>query len=353
MLQMQHKNSWCLVLTLVLLSALVSAVRINEIMPNPDDKCSDCTEWVELYSDAPINMTDWQINTTNQKTNLSFYIQDYLIITKNKSIFLNYWNADANKIFEWRGMSLANAGEPIFLFNKTSIIDGLVFPMVPENKSYSLSNLGWIVCEKASPGKENSCETSIQSQNKTNENITQKEAMTLEFNDEFFADKSIEIDVKAENLNGSYDMKMYLTTEDDKIISEIYDDSWKSGIYYILQFFTGTGNKTKTSEIKISKEYLNFTGKANLIARLRKNSDIIIEIRKDVRIKQRQELAANPEADYQNKSEEKEEIILLNPKDIKTPEIWKSKASYIKDYGVYSFIFLCVLLVILLIIKKI
>ncbi len=122
-------------ISLFILLCLVSAsVRVNEVMSNPEDTsiCSqaDCTEWIELYADSSTSLVNWFINTTNEKTNFSYNIDDYLIITKNKSVFIEKWSSvDESKVIEWRSMSLLNGGESIFLFDDSlELKDSVEYP---------------------------------------------------------------------------------------------------------------------------------------------------------------------------------------------------------------------------------
>lgn len=360
-----------LIILIIIFSNFVFALRVNEVMPDPADNCGDCTEWIELYSSSPTNLTNWIINTTNEKTNFSFYIEDYLIITRNKTIFNNLWVINDSKIVEWKGMSLKNSGEGIFLFDDNlNLVYEVNYPTIPTNKTYSLlSNFSWIICNEPTPGRENSCQNQQSQNNQTQQNQTNqtdsqenqtssKIYLELEYNEE--VGKDFEVNITAFNLNGSYDVKVYLE-DNGTIISEIYDVNWKSGSYYVNNFFNGTGNKSGSLKLRLQKKYENFTGEAAIYGKIRNNNKIIDEFSDNITVIKEEETiiekdsndeSLNGSLDLENIETESSIIRLNEPKDIKSAEIWKSKTQYIKEYAIYGFTLLCVIIIILLLIRK-
>lgn len=314
---MWRKNTWCLAIITgifcVMLNSASAEVRINEVMPNPEDNCSDCTEWIEIYASSPTNLTNWIINATNQKSNFSFYLEDFLIITKDKTNFLNYWSINSNKVIEWSGMSLLNSGEDIFLFNYSSApISSINYPDFQSyaNKSYSLlPNSSWAICSSPTPGSVNSC-SSPQPQCFQNWSCSAWGSCTngeqtrscIDLNNCYNStgkpseDQScitntsiyLELDYASEVKNGEfeitaklynlelkdYDIKVYVTFEEnDTVISETYNENeWKSSTYYINNIVSGTGNKTLNVKLRIDDKYSKFKGNAKLNARLRESA---------------------------------------------------------------------------------
>jgi len=384
-MSLRRKNCWCLALTaiflLLLFSVNVSAVRINEVMPKtPASIYGDNCEWIELYGQNE-NLIDYTINTTNEKTNFSVYVENYIIITKNKTAFMQNWNVSENKIIEWRGISLLDSGENVFLFdNSSTLISNLSYPSFSsyENKTYSLlSNLNWVICNEPTPGQENLCQEQNSNYNQTQNNTTNQTNQSqqntsiflkLDYEKEINNGEEFDVEVRAFNLNNSYDVKVYVDFDNGTTISETYDENekaWKSSKYYIEKVFSRTGNKTVNLRIRI-KEENNFTGNGQINARLRETGTdkVVAEFLDNIKILEKQ--ASNTgtnETTSQNANEtesvnlmETRNVIKLNsPKDIKSQNaeiVWKSKTQYIKEYGVYAFVILCVFLVILLVIKK-
>jgi len=100
------------VLAFLLIMLEVGGFMISEIHPNPDDACRDCSEWIEIYND---NTSD-NFSVNGEMLNISF--DDYIILTRNKSIFIGLWDADPEKVFEF-GIRLPNSGGEIDVSRKT------------------------------------------------------------------------------------------------------------------------------------------------------------------------------------------------------------------------------------------
>lgn len=185
----------------------------------------------------------------------------------------------------------------------------------------------------------------------------EKEKTILDINseDEIDINKEFEAEIIADNLEEeNYDLKVYVEY-DGKIISQIYDknlEKWKSGNYYVENIFEGPGKKRDKLKLRISEK--NYTGEANIIAKLRKsegsqvaNANMNIELKRI--IENKTNVILNQSDD--KKTIEKE-IIYLNPKDINTIKIWKSNTQYIKEYSIYFFTFFCLVIILIFIIKK-
>ncbi len=364
------KKSWKIALSLVFLvhlflfSSLVSALRINEVELNPEGSDSG-KEWLELYSQEEINLTGYNIkNNDNNVINLT-----KLFSSQKFSGFL---------IVNLSSQFLDNSNERVFLFMDNNKIDetSILADSYNDNRTWQYCNNNWTL----NPGtkeEENSCQNLTQNQtnqtqqnntNQTQQNRTQinntKEYIELYAENEMENGKEIEIEIKAYNLEEKYDLKVYIENN-GKIISEIYDknsNKWKSGTYYLDDIFSGTGNKSAIVKIRIDEEYKDFVGEADIIAKIRKSgtSNILDEVNDMIIINQK---ATEENNNFVTGSvietlEEKNltnSVIRLNnrnEKDIKTQGIWKSKSEYIKEYSLYGFALFCVIVIILLIIRK-
>jgi hypothetical protein len=401
----------------VLINCASGDVWINEIMANPIDSCSDCSEWIEIYSNSSRDMINWTINTTNEQINFSFYIEDFLIITRNKSAFMQIWpNVNESKIINWSYMSLLNGGESIFLFDSNSqLISNITYPSFDDdaNKTYSKRlDSNWTICNLPTPSANNSCQqqTCIQNwscsawgtctsgaQTRTCtdlnncSNITGKPAenqscssssdiyLELEYEDEVQNGEEFEVEVKAYYLEDEdYDIKVYVTSEEDTIISETYDetdDDWSSSNYYINEIVSGPGNKTVTFKLRIDSGYEDFKGEAKINAKIKKNGGSAIDdVTADIEILEKEEdgdeggssttsttattqTSTTTSSSSNSTNSSTDEIVKLNTKkqeNIKTSGgkvLYRSKAEYFKDYGIYGFAFVCIIIIIVLLIK--
>src|SRR3989344_3855966 len=367
-----------------------SAIRINEIMPNPSDGCNDCTEWIEIYAQNE-NLTNYEINTTNEKTNFSAYIEDFLIITKNKTVFLNYWGISESKVIEWKGISLLNSGESIFLFdNLSTLISNVAYPSFSshENKTYSLlSNSSWTICNEPSPGSVNSCQSQQnQTQNETNQTQQNQTQNTTEQNQTSQTNQSIptiilaypleiswgesaSIEIYAYNLDeATYDAKIYISDDGGVVISETYsfdEAKFKSSVYYVLGAFSGNSSR-KNFTIR-TKEESEFTGEANISVKLSKSgaSSIYLEYSGKIKVVEAKSGSSNSSesiaksADAGTGGNGSEEIIRLNTLATESKEdleeagkeggiLFMSKREMIKKYLIYAFAAFLVALIIVL-----
>jgi hypothetical protein len=162
-----------LIIFSILSAVLSNAIIINEILPNPEEY-SDA-EWIELFSSETINLSGWRLDTTGQVYNFTnATISDFLIVTKNKTSFLLLWPyVSQDKIIEWTGMGLNNAGEPVYLFNQSVLVDSTIYPSFSskQGKSWGKMNNGtFVVCNLPTPSEINNCtQQSNQSQGQQNE----------------------------------------------------------------------------------------------------------------------------------------------------------------------------------------
>ncbi len=158
----------------LLIACNVQAVVINEIVPNPTDY-RDRSEWIEIVSQGNTSLENITVDTGETNPiilNGSIKAGEFLIITKNKTAFLEIWNSNVT-VFEGRGMSLHNEGDNITIYNSTGIISNISYPDFSKKEGYSwarMDNGSWVYCDSPTPGEPNSFTNA--SVNETEENQT-------------------------------------------------------------------------------------------------------------------------------------------------------------------------------------
>ena len=184
-------------------------------------------------------------------------------------------------------------------------------------------------------------------------------------------DFEVIVDVEGED-DTIYDGKLWIESK-GKIISDGYDEkkeSWRSGYYYINEFFVDGVNKVS---LRIDEDYRNFIGGGFIYFKFRDNDQIgnEIEVLKFKEIESDEdENTDNPiedskeEPKVENVEGEVKEIVLepislgikvstVEEKDINTDNVvYQSKGFKILEIAVYGFTLLCVLLCILVIWRK-
>lgn len=333
---------------LILSLSYVSAVRINEVELNPDGGDSG-NEWIELYSEQEINITDWIILSTNGRNmtfNASF--SDYWIINTPYNLLTN----DNNRL------SLINSTGDI-IFGTANLSDSL-----DDNRTWQFCNNSWIFIN-GTKNLTNFCVlTPINTSNpKATQNTTanqiqiQEIIISLDYDSEIYNNEEFDVKVETENLeDADYDIKIFLEY-DDKIISEIYDEEdekWKSGNYYVYNVLLGPGEDSNEFSLRLNKNNVNFTGKAKIYARLRKSSSSSYEEESDtvkfIKKAEKQSIINNINNSSIASINKAEGIIKLEGKDIKS---YKSRSEYIKEYSVYGFtLFLVILMLGLIVWRK-
>ncbi|MCL6500559.1 MAG: lamin tail domain-containing protein, partial [Candidatus Pacearchaeota archaeon] len=270
------------IFTISLLSVpLVSAIIINEILPNPEEY-SDA-EWLELFSSETINLTGFKLDTTNQiYTFNNTIITDYLVIAQNKTSFLLLWpNVPPEKIIEWSGMRLNNGGETVSLLNGSTVINTTTYPSFSSKagKSWArLENGTFVVCNNPTPLANNNCSQ----QNQQEPNIQ------LNYPQEVQCNENFSITLNAFNFeDGSYDVKIDILDAYDEShrVGKVWNGTkWLSTNSYvnsILNIVGGNGTANLTYKVE------NFDGEAILRSKIRKTGsssynqfdDYLLEVR--------------------------------------------------------------------------
>ncbi len=153
------KISLILIFFLVIFFLIKSslALELNEIYPNPFGKDED-DEWIELFAEES-DKGNWTIGDLSSNSSFSLNFTGFLILTRNKTKFLEFWNVASNKIIEISGIKLNNNGDEIFLFNNSTLIDSVKYPSFSnkEGKSFAKLNGSWVVCSTPTPLSPNFC----------------------------------------------------------------------------------------------------------------------------------------------------------------------------------------------------
>jgi len=356
------------IISLFLVQIVSAGVRINEVMANTPENTyggSDC-EWIELYNNAEVNMTNWTIDTNGQSHEFSFYLKDFLIITGNKSCFLDNWNVEESKIIEWTNIGLVNTGDNVTLLdNESVIIQNFDYDDSHPEESWQFCSNDWIE-NPPTPGSENDCE---EDENPDPVDNNEDTYIELEWDEEDIVNgEEFQIKVKAYYLdNEIYDVKVWIEDDDEVVISETYDenDEWVVSSQYYNEFFDDPDeNESKKIKLRIKTKYDNFKGDAKILAKLRLNEDgdIVDDFDEDIEILEKEEDVVDNKDD--SKDDDKDtstKLISLGNKDnvsktedIKTKNniVYESKQELIKKYAIYGFALFCVLLCILLAFEK-
>jgi len=356
-----------LIINLFLVVLVSAEVRINEVELNPEGSDSG-NEWIELYSNSEINLTGFKIiNNDNESINLSQNINGYYIIS-------------------FQGQFLDNSDERLFLYNSSNLVfeTPLISDSGNDNKNWQYCNGNWSFVYMTK-NHENNCSSAQnnppQNTSNTEQTSDSKISVKIEFDeDEIINGDEFSIDVKAKNLkNEKYNLKIWIKKEDnDNIISERYGEdssgkkAWKSGNYYAYDFFEGTGNKTETLDLRIKKDYADFSGDAEICFKLEGFDEDCesIEVLEGENKKQEKEdsdknnteeikttvkISASNEIIKLGGSEFKEKTAGNNDINNKNPNnniIYESKTEKIKAYSVIGFAVLCLGLVILVLFNK-
>jgi hypothetical protein len=374
----------CLLLLVLLVVPMVMAeVRINEVMAKtPTSLYGDNCEWIELYSDSPINLTNFTINTNPQETEFSFYLEDFVIITKDKDSFLENWTVDESKVIEWSSIGMADSGDNISIFNETELISNFEYSSSKDNESWSFESSEWKQCTPT-PGEVNDCPEENQNNNNDDD---QSIILDLDWDDdEIINGKDFRITVTAENLDSgkSYDIKLWIENDDEDTISETYDDGeWDSSEYYLTKVFENEQEDSINIKLRIDEDYNEFKGDARIWARIREHgdNDYIEEENARIKILEKNESESEDEEEddeetgnkgsetattnSNDKPESDEPIVLgsfddnkeenkknnTETEDIKTQNniLYQSKQELIKKYAIYGFTLLCIILCVLL-----
>jgi len=348
--------------------SLISSVRVNEVMANPS-RCDDnhC-EYIELYTDNPTNLTDWAINTGTNNISFNFYLEDYLIITRNKDSFINNFSVNEDKVIELViGLHNTNK-DTIFLFNNNSeLIDDFTYNDTTAGISWQYCSGNWFE-RNPTPGLPNNCTTEQDDNGNTGDEEEPEIYLEIDWNDEDIINgQEFEVEIKAFNLKDEpYDLKIWIEfKENDTVISDRYDaegEEWKSGRYYIEDLFEGDGNETEDIKLRIREDYKDFYGRAKIFFKIEngEENDKYIDILEKEEEDEKDENIPEVLESIQTAPITGSVIKLGTSKvsteteDIKTQDniVYESKTELIKKYAIYGFALLCVGICVLLGFKR-
>ncbi len=341
------------------LNVCLASVIISEIELNPNDTCNDCSEWVEFYSSAQTDLTNWYISDASGKNQtLNLNIEGYYIL-QNLTISLNNAN---EQLFIYDSMNN-------LIFNTSIISDSL-----NNNQTWQYCSGEWIFTN-STRGIVNNCQiqnsnnTSNQTNNNSTSNTNTSENdslyLKLDWDDEdIVSNKEFIVVVKAFNLaNEDYDVKIFIEDEDGTIVSETYNEpegAWQSGNYYIEDCLQGEGEDQQSIKLRLKQDNLSGDFKIGAKIRIYGASSIVADITKDIEVILNNLTLTEENLSFQNHtSNSNVEVIRLNSKSTSKNNktltansiVYKSKNEYIREYAPYAFGMLCIILTIVLILN--
>jgi hypothetical protein len=245
-------KNFSIILLIIFLSSFVEGIRINEINYNPINQ-TYYDEYIEIYSESPINLSEFILCDLSDCDNLILYKQynsSYYLITTNQS---NYRDCDCNIyiIDDSRlGNGLNNDGDCIFLNSSSLNLSFCYNDSIEQGYSLQFFNGSWRKCE-LSPCQENFCE---------GEQDFYVEFPKIIFN----KNREFPVFIDAKNKSILYDVKIDILANGTRL-SMIYDENqkvWKSTYYYV-------NGINLTNKIFILKINSNFSGQATLEVKIR------------------------------------------------------------------------------------
>jgi len=186
-----------------------------------------------------------------------------------------------------------------------------------------------------------------------------------------------DIDIEIFNLEDEeYDVKVWIEDDDENVISDRFDEDsekWKSGRFYLNNFFEDSGNDSGEIDIRIRDDYEDFDGDALIFFKIRDgiefNDSIYVEEREIV-----EEVDGEEEDIEEIENNEDDLEVLVEPdemiitgdairlgtsydvvqENIKTESsaLYESKTEIIKKYSLYFFALLCVVICVLVVWRK-
>ncbi len=143
---------------ILLASNSFGKVMINEIMPNPYEEPD--LEWVELYSNESVNLTEWVIGTSSKNYTFSSNFTGFLVLACNKTRLKGKFENISEPIIDLNcsGYWLKNENGDIFLYDENgSLVDSYFWDDAKENKSIGRfpDGLNWGEELIPTPGKPN------------------------------------------------------------------------------------------------------------------------------------------------------------------------------------------------------
>jgi hypothetical protein len=191
--------------------------------------------------------------------------------------------------------------------------------------------------------------------------------LEMSWDDEDIVNYGEEFDVLIEATHlreNEYDVRVWITFEDnDTVISETYneeEDTWISGNFYVNELFKGPKDARERITLRLKEEYDAYIGDAKLYFKLRDH----VQIEESIEIlayKIREEIVSEPVEVIEEVEDiviENDGVILLgavidtvnaSSESIKSTQyvVYESASEKMKQYAVYGFALLCVVLCVL------
>ncbi len=274
-------------------------------------------------------------------------------------------------------INTSQADSQTFRLNITSCFNGIgdIDIKLKDSKSKYYTFLNYTLKVNASCSSFNIINNTNSINNPVNNNSSEISLKLSTDSYEIKYGKEFEISVRAFNLEDkNYDAKVYVFNDEDKIISQVYDeDKWLSSNNYIDELFKGPGDKSKTLKLRIKEQYKDFNGEATLGIRLREHgsSTYKIELQDSIEVLKRDSSEENTSektnqdalleekkdknTEISNEDILEERVIYLGSSKLKSEgikskknTIYQSENELIKRYSVYGFIALILILVALI-----
>ncbi|MFH1237563.1 MAG: hypothetical protein V1648_04140 [Candidatus Aenigmatarchaeota archaeon] len=158
-------------LLFLILAGSSQAIFVSEFMPDPADNCSDCSEWLEIFISEPVEAESLLLETGKYQTiiNSSLSAGEYLLITRNASVFGEMWNTEGVKLLEGKSLRLTNTGSNITLYKNSVALQSIIYSGSDANVSYGICADALVQQNVSTPGRENAC--AGEPYNQTNETV--------------------------------------------------------------------------------------------------------------------------------------------------------------------------------------
>jgi len=366
----------CIIMLVFLISSASAGVRINEVMPHTNNSQGD--EWVELYNNESVNISliDWIIAdaVSNDSFSLNISANGFALIiddSMNCSDF-NISNESCVKLSNI-GSGLNDAADNLTLYNNSNLTDNFswVSNIKSSGKSWQYCSGDWLE-NPPTPGLANNC-TEEEEEEEEEEEDEPDPRVSLDWDEEDIINgKTFEITVKGKDLaDEEYDVRIWIEDDDENIISDRYDSGekkWKSGKYYLNDILEGSGDDDAKIKLRIKESYRDFKGKTDIFVKLREDGDDVVDEDEDdieiIEAEDSDDVVDNEDnsSDDNNNDDGDDNLISLGSNLNETKQttkgfeknsiIYKSKSEYIKEYAIYGFSLLCMVMVILLLLDK-
>ncbi len=247
------------VLILILLLPSVSAIVINEILPDPESDWNGngqnetyADEWIELFNTGQTkNLTGWKIGDKVEN-----YTLNHIICS---GCFLVLFGSETS-------LQLNNNDETVYFYDNNSILidsysyssssDDLSFGRCPDGNASWQSNLN------PTPGQANNCSQQQQEEKELN----------LDYPGQVECEEEFYIEIEASGFeDGDYDVKIDILSEnDEERIGKVWneeDEKWQSTNNYIIEILEIENDE---GDVKLKYKIEDFEGDAILRPRIRK-----------------------------------------------------------------------------------